>query len=136
MCPDPLGDHSRVRRQHSVDDPAEVDVDHEVPVLGGHLVRRTADGDAGVVEQVVDPTRPVDGLVDDLHQPFEVAHVDASALDGRSAGRCDPPRGSGDGIAVHVGQNDVGTEGRKSSPEGTSDPRRATGHECGRAGEG
>lgn len=43
----------------------EVDPQHRVPVLDGHLAHRLVHGDAGVVDQVVDPPALFEHLVDD-----------------------------------------------------------------------
>ncbi len=50
-----LADHDRVDRLDAVDNTAQIHVEYVIPVVQGVRVDLTADPDASVVEQVVNP---------------------------------------------------------------------------------
>ena len=91
-----------------LNDALEVDVHDQVPVLLGHLEEQVVAGDAGVVDQDVDPAELVD---DALHRGLRGGGVDDVAADADRAGtvgEVEAARGVGGGGLVEVEDRDRG----------------------------
>jgi hypothetical protein len=125
-----LLDHQRVRRPHSVDDAVQVHVDDPLPVDPLHLVGRSADADARVVEHQVEP--PV-SRGDRLHQLLyggRVGHVEVPAVDGALRARCrrfDQGRGRPGGGLIDVREHDVRALTMQLHAQCVPDPGRTSG---------
>ena len=103
MCPKPCRDHSRVAGRDTVHDAEQVDLDRRAPVVERERARLAADGDARVVEQVVEPAV---AFVDIGHRPLDrarIAHVERECL--AAPGR-QPRRMLARRLFVTVGEHD------------------------------
>ena len=60
-----LGDECRKHGCHPVEHALDVDVDHQMPVVGLHRGKGRVGHDAGIEEYDVHATEAVDGVLDD-----------------------------------------------------------------------
>jgi hypothetical protein len=114
--------HVRVRREHTVDDTAQVDVENVIPMRAAQLVCPPAQGHARAADEDVDLPAGRDDVVDSADERAPIGHVE----DGRRSAEL---RGGGlesDGISI--GEHHVGAEPSELPPEREADPRRAAGH--------
>ena len=109
--PDDRGDHHDApaaalehvpqRGLGQVEGPGQVDVDHPAPVVVGHLEHGPVDGDAGVVDQDVQPAVLLDHLGDGA--AAVVGGGDVAAVDGDVAVRV----GAGEVLGEHSARSSV-----------------------------
>ena len=110
-----------------VEDALEVDVHHQVPVLLGHLEEQVVAGDAGVVDQHVDPAELVDHA---LHGGLGGGRVDDVAADAHRAGtvgELEPAGSLLSGGLVEVEDRDGGALAREALRDAEADASRCSG---------
>jgi low temperature requirement protein LtrA len=122
----PLVQHQRVRGMRPVDDTFEIDVDHPVPVIERQFLNQAADGDAGVVEDEVEPAVLGCDLVHECGYRVRVADIEDR--------RAHLPAFCGDRARDHFRSRlvDVSDHDRRAArgertDEGRADPRPAAG---------
>ena len=115
------GDHGRQDGPRDEEDAADVDREDAVPQLDRGLVEHADPGDAGVVEQDVDPAEALDDVAGQRLGGVRVGHVDAEV--GRDpAGLAISPDGLRGGRAIDVGDGDAGTFGGEEQRRRAADP--------------
>ena len=120
------GDHVRQRRLDRPVDPAEVDLEHALPVVGVDGEDRAGGrGDPRVGQDDVDPAEGAGDLVDDRVQPLAVADVRRPGPRLRADGLRRPRRL----VAVDVQQRDPRALARRPAGGVEPDPAGAAGDE-------
>ena len=73
---EPLGDHAPVGRLHAVHDAHQIDVDDVAPIIEPVIAYLAADGDTGVVEEIIESALSFDGERYDGVEGDGVAHIE------------------------------------------------------------
>ncbi len=118
-------------RLGQVERPGQVDVDDLAPVLVAHLEHRPVGGDAGVVDQDVEPAVLLDHLGDAATAVLgraDVAPVHRQAPVGEGVGE-GPGELLGGLLVAAVAGGDVGALGRQAAADRRSDAPGPAGHE-------
>lgn len=124
--PESLGDHEGIGRLDPVDDSAQMDVEHVVPVLDAIQIRGAERGDARIVEQVVEPSRALMRLPDEAFDGRKVPHVQFHAARG-ATGPEDSLRDLADELGLPVREHDVTAPPAQRLAKPATDPRGAAG---------
>src|SRR5512139_2747929 len=70
-----LGHHYLVSRLDSINDATEIDVYHLIPVFDTVKVGAAANNNSRIVENIVQPTRTLNGFLDKAFHRREIGHI-------------------------------------------------------------
>src|SRR5690348_7235828 len=107
----------------------EMDIDHRLPLLIGHLVNRSIPGDPCVVYQDLRNAEDFERGFEKVFRKTRCGHVPRKRLRS-AAGAANALHGPPKLVFVHVIQHDAGTFARKQIRRGASDAAGGPSHHC------